>query len=121
MTLKPTSDESLHPLDVEAALLARCVEAGKEHSCARSAVEANVFAWSGFVLRCDAPENARRMELAADNWFAVHPEDELSLADVYKAGWIRDLSWLRDALSFEMGLVFNQPTEQFIKTTQKNK
>lgn len=89
--------------DVESALLARCALAAREVAqTARDQCEANVFRLASMVVQSRFPDESQALLRAAEQYFALHPNDRLAPADVVRKGWVVSLPRLRDMLSHRL-------------------
>lgn len=85
--------------DAEAALLARCADAAREVvAVARDQREANVFHVAATIMSRTFPLEAASLLQASELYFATHPSDRMSSADVVRHGWVTSLPRLRDML-----------------------
>lgn len=89
--------------DTETALLARCVLAAKGGAPARDQRDANVFRLASMVIRPDFPRESTSLMQASEQYFARHPAERLSPAEVVRNEWISSLPRLRDMLSRRLG------------------
>lgn len=85
----------------EAAMLDRCALAARNASAvtASGAAEANVFRVAAMVMQSRYPAEARSLRTVSDRYFAVHPRDLKSVADVVQAKHVASLPRLRDMLT----------------------
>jgi len=86
--------------DVESALLARCSAVAREATqTAQDQKEANVFQLAAIVVQSQFPTESKYLMQASDRYFASHPNERLSSAEVVRRGWVMSLPRLRDMLS----------------------
>jgi hypothetical protein len=85
----------------ESALLARCVVAARASAptVVEDSREANVFRLAAMVVQSRFPSESRKLMQASEHYFAAHPDEQLSAAEVVGNGWVIGLPRLRDRLS----------------------
>lgn len=84
----------------EKMLLDRCVVVAQQPgSFAENGAEANVFRVAGSVLRSRLPAESSRLKAASAAYFGLHPDEQLSTAEVVRSGLIVSMPRLRDMLS----------------------
>jgi hypothetical protein len=84
----------------ESALLARCaVEARAVAPTARDPREANVFRVAAMIVQSRFPSESRSLMQASERYFAAHPDEQFSAAEIVGNGWVIGLPRLRDMLS----------------------
>jgi hypothetical protein len=89
--------------DVESALLARCSAVAREATqTAQDQKEANVFQLAAMVVQSQFPTESKCLMQASDRYFAAHPNERLSSAEVVRRGWVMSLPRLRDMLSRQL-------------------
>jgi len=87
----------------EAALLARCAAAAREIlSAAQNQREANVFRLAAMVVQSRFPRESTSLMQASERYFAQHPDEKLTPAEVVRNGWVLSLPRLRDMLSHQL-------------------
>lgn len=85
--------------EIEAAMLTRCITAAREDtSSAQNQREANVFQLAAMVLRSQFPQPSANLERASELYFAAHPTERLTAAEVVRNGWVVGLPRLHDRL-----------------------
>jgi hypothetical protein len=96
-------DKPLPSRDLEARMLARCRAVGTGvEACANDPLEANVFRVAASVLRSHWPEAAERLRRGSEAYFAAHPGERCSTAQVVAAGWVTSLPRLRDLMNRQL-------------------
>ena len=84
----------------ESALLARCAVAARATAPeAGDPREANVFRLAAMVVQSRFPGESRSLMQASERYFATHPDEKLSPAEVVGNGCVIGLPRLRDMLS----------------------
>lgn len=84
----------------EAALLARCVAVARDATqTARDQHEANLFQLAAMVVGPRFPGESAGLMRASERYFARHPDERLSAAEVVGHGWVSSLPRLREMLS----------------------
>jgi hypothetical protein len=84
----------------ESALLARCAAVARAAApTVEDPREANVFRVAAMVVQSRFPSESRRLMQASEHYFAAHPDEQLSAAEVVGTGWVIGLPRLRDRLS----------------------
>ena len=80
----------------EKDLLDRCVFVARHsEALANNGAEANVFRLAGSVLRSRLPAESSRLKAASAVYFAQHPDELLSTADVVRGSLVVSvLLWL---------------------------
>jgi hypothetical protein len=85
--------------DTEAALLTRCVVVARAMgSTAQDQREANVFRVAAMVIQSSFPIESVHLMQASEQYFAAHPDQRLTCAQVVRNGWVINLPRLRDRL-----------------------
>jgi hypothetical protein len=98
-TIAPPS-QAMTARERESALLARCAVAARAVAPAvEDQCEANVFRLAAMVVQSRFPSESRRLMQASEHYFAAHPDEQLSAAEVVGNGWVIGLPRLRDRLS----------------------
>lgn len=94
------------PREVESALLARCSvvarEAGEMTRGAQDQREANVFQLAAMVLPSRFPAESKCLIKASERYFASHPNERITSAEVVRRGWVVSLPRFRDMLSRQL-------------------
>lgn len=89
--------------DTESALLERCSSVARvPASWAADQREANVFRLAAMVVQSRFPQESATLMQVSERYFATHPDELLSPADVLRQGWIINLPRLRDMLSQQL-------------------
>jgi hypothetical protein len=93
------------PRDAESLLLDRCVAVAQNNGQkAEDQQEANVFKLAAMVIqpRQGPTAESKRLMQASEQYFAVHPTEELEPSEVVRKGWIVSLPRLRDMLIYRL-------------------
>ena len=89
--------------ELEAALLTRCTTAARQATpTAQDQCEANVFQLAAMVVRSRFPVESKNLLRASEQYFALHPAEQLAAAEVVRNGWVLSLPRLRDMLSHQL-------------------
>ncbi len=100
------------PREVESALLARCSVVARETNetseasemmwGAQDQREANVFQLAAMILPSRFPAESKCLIQASERYFASHPNERLTSAEVVRRGWVVSLPRFRDMLSHQL-------------------
>ena len=100
---KPADKKQLTARDVDAVMLARCVEVARgSPEVANDQKEANVFRIASMLVEKCYPNEARRLRVVSSDYFLRHPEEKLHASEVVRNGWVWGFPRLRDMLSREL-------------------
>jgi hypothetical protein len=99
--------------DAESAMLDRCLAVAREEvagaESAQDQREANVFRLAATAIQSRVPNaESKRLMDASEQYFAVHPTEELEPGEVVRKGWIISMPRLRDMLSERLGWHFKK-------------
>jgi hypothetical protein len=89
--------------DLELTLLTRCAVAARQQAqVAQDQREANVFRLAAMVVQSRFPTESKYLMQASEQYFASHPNEKLTPAELVTKGWVLSLPRLRDLLSRQL-------------------
>ena len=92
----------MYAREQEDYLIQRCLNAGQNRTEARDEREANVFHVAAMLLRQEFPQLAQQLQQHSTDYFHIHPEQKLPVAEVIRQGWLISLPRFQQALSLRL-------------------